>query len=354
MTIIVSAVLCRIDDPSDIHMWASAEQNQTWLKKYIALENGMPSKSTFIRALNAIDPKQFGKCFIHWTKELTIFSEGGGDIVAIDGKTMRGSRDGDKITHIVSAWCSVNNLVLGQVKTNDKSNEITAIPELLDLLYLEGCIITLDAMGCQTKIVRKIIKKKADYVISLKGNQGTLHNEVKEYFEDLEKDMPQILKGEHELVKSKRTLDRGHGRIEERTYFYSTDIDWMIDAKKDWAGLEGIGMIHRRILEKGEETEEVQYYIGSIQEVSLFAKAARKHWGVESMHWSLDVTFREDANRTRKDLAPENLAVAKKIALNMVRKETEEFPKLSANKKRLMASLDLEFRSKVFDVNFMK
>lgn len=335
-------------------MWASAEQNQTWLKKYIALENGMPSKSTFIRALNAIDPKQFGKCFIHWTKELTIFSEGGGDIVAIDGKTMRGSRDGDKITHIVSAWCSVNNLVLGQVKTNDKSNEITAIPELLDLLYLEGCIITLDAMGCQTKIVRKIIKKKADYVISLKGNQGTLHNEVKEYFEDLEKDMPQILKGEHELVKSKRTLDRGHGRIEERTYFYSTDIDWMIDAKKDWAGLEGIGMIHRRILEKGEETEEVQYYIGSIQEVSLFAKAARKHWGVESMHWSLDVTFREDANRTRKDLAPENLAVAKKIALNMVRKETEEFPKLSANKKRLMASLDLEFRSKVFDVNFMK
>ncbi len=352
--IIVSALFAKIDEVEEIYMWATAEQNKKWLKKYIALENGIPSISTIRRVLNTVNPKQFEKCFISWTRELTIFSENGGDIVAIDGKTMRGSKNGDKITHIVNAWCSANNLVLGQVKTDEKSNEITAIPELLDLLYLEGCIVTIDAMGCQTKIVKKIKKKKADYVISLKGNQGTLHNEVKEYYEDLKEEMDKIEKGNHESVKMVRTLDKGHGRIEERKYFYSTDIDWMIDARKDWTGLSGIGMVYRKVTEKDKVREEVQYYIGSIKDVSQFAKAVRGHWGVESMHWSLDVTFKDDANKTRKDLAPENLAVAKRIVLNMVRRETEEFPKLSANLKRLKASLDVEYRTRVFDINFKK
>lgn len=350
--IIVSAAFCKIDVVEEIYMWASAKQNKNWLKKYIALKSGIPSISTIRRMLNVIDPKQFEKCFISWTKELTVFSDDGGDIVAIDGKTMRGSRDGDKITHIVSAWCSVNNLVLGQVKTNDKSNEITAIPELLDMLHLEGCIITIDAMGCQTKIVEKIIKKKAEYVISLKGNQGTLHNEVKDYYEDLKEDMPKIEKGKHESVKMLRTLDKGHGRIEERKYFYSTATGWMIDAKKDWSSLLGIGMVYRKVTEKEKVTEEIQYYIGSIKDVAQFAKAVRGHWGIESVHWSLDVTFKDDANMTRKDLAPQNLAVAKRIALNMVRNETKEFPKLSANLKRLQASLDIEYRTRVFDINF--
>lgn len=352
--IIVSALFAKIDEVEEIYMWATAEQNKKWLKKYIALENGIPSISTIRRVLNTVNPKQFEKCFISWTRELTIFSENGGDIVAIDGKTMRGSKNGDKITHIVNAWCSANNLVLGQVKTDEKSNEITAIPELLDLLYLEGCIVTIDAMGCQTKIVKKIKKKKADYVISLKGNQGTLHNEVKEYYEDLKEEMDKIEKGNHESVKMVRTLDKGHGRIEERKYFYSTDIDWMIDARKDWTGLSGIGMVYRKVTEKDKVREEVQYYIGSIKDVSQFAKAVRGHWGVESMHWSLDVTFKDDANKTRKDLAPDNLAVAKRIVLNMVRRETEEFPKLSANLKRLKASLDVEYRTRVFDINFKK
>jgi len=352
--IIVSALFAKIDEVEEIYMWATAEQNKKWLKKYIALENGIPSISTIRRVLNTVNPKQFEKCFISWTRELTIFSENGGDIVAIDGKTMRGSKNGDKITHIVNAWCSANNLVLGQVKTDEKSNEITAILELLDLLYLEGCIVTIDAMGCQTKIVKKIKKKKADYVISLKGNQGTLHNEVKEYYEDLKEEMDKIEKGNHESVKMVRTLDKGHGRIEERKYFYSTDIDWMIDARKDWTGLSGIGMVYRKVTEKDKVREEVQYYIGSIKDVSQFAKAVRGHWGVESMHWSLDVTFKDDANKTRKDLAPDNLAVAKRIVLNMVRRETEEFPKLSANLKRLKASLDVEYRTRVFDINFKK
>ncbi|MCK9218193.1 MAG: ISAs1 family transposase [Firmicutes bacterium] len=350
--IIVSAAFCKIDEIEGIYIWANADINKEWLKKYVYLRNGIPSISTFRRVLNAIDPKQFEKCFIAWTKEMTVFSEEGGDIVAIDGKTMRGSRDGEKITHIVSAWCNVNNLVLGQVKTNEKSNEITAIPDLLDLLYLEGCIITIDAMGCQTKIVEKILKKKADYVISLKGNQETLHNEVIAYYEDLKEDIADIEQGKKAGIEYAKTMDKGHGRIEERRYYYSTDIDWMVDAKKDWKGLSGIGMVYRKITQKDKVTEETQYFIGSIRNINDFKKAVRGHWGIESVHWSLDVTFKDDANKTRKDYAPENLAVAKRIVLNMVRNEKELYPKLSANMKRLTASLDVEYRTKVFDLNF--
>lgn len=350
--IIVSACFSGIDAPGDMNLWASMEQNEKWLKKYVALENGIPSTSTIYRVLSTMKPRQFERCFTNWMQALTVYCESGGDVLAIDGKTMRGSRDGESITHIISAWCSANNLVIGQVKANDKSNEITAIPELLDILYVEGCVITLDAMGCQRDIVKKIIKKGADYVISLKGNQGTLHNEVKAYYDDLKDEMDDIEKGCHGSVKTESTLDQGHGRIEERTYYYSTDVDWMVDAKKDWAGLAGIGMVHRKTTEKGKVTEETQYYIGSITDVSLFAKSVRSHWGVESMHWSLDVTFRDDASTIRKDVAPQNMAVIKRIALNMIRNETKIHPKLSANKKRLIAAYDMDYRSKIVDINF--
>lgn len=350
--IIVSASFCKIDEIGEICIWANAPQNYEWLKKYIVLRNGIPSESTIRRVLNVIEPKQFEKCFISWTKTMTVFTKGGGDIVAIDGKTMRGSRDGDKITHIVSAWCSTNNIVLGQVKTNEKSNEITAIPELLDLLYLEDCIVTLDAMGCQTKIVEKILEKKADYVISLKGNQGTLKQEVESYYNDLSNEITAIENDQYDRIKSVQTLDKGHGRIELRKYYYSTDTDWMIDAKKDWAGLKGIGMVYRKVTEKDNVSEEIQYYISSLDHAEQFAKAVRGHWGIESVHWSLDVTFKDDANKTRKGLAPENLAVAKRIVLNMVRKDKEIRPKLSANRKRLLASLDFEYRDKIFELNF--
>ena len=283
--IIVSAAFCKIDEVEEIVIWANAEKNKEWLKKYIELPNGIPSLSTFRRALRAIEPKQFEKLFMLWTKELTIFSKEGGDIVAIDGKTMRGSRDGDKITHIVSAWCSTNNIVLGQVKTDDKSNEITAIPDLLKLLYIEGCIITIDAMGCQRKIVKEIIKKKADYVISLKGNQETLHEEVKQYFADLEVEKPTIKEGKNERVGYTKTLEKGHGRIESREYFYSTDLDWMKEQIQDWAGLNGIGMVYRRVTKNDIVTEEIQHYIGSVNNVDMFAKAAdRKSTRLNSSH----------------------------------------------------------------------
>jgi predicted transposase YbfD/YdcC len=351
--IIVSAFFAKIDEVAEIPLWAKLEQNYEWLKQYINLTNGVPSVSTFRRILRIVDPKQFEKCFINWAKQITVFSEDGGDIVAIDGKTMCGSRDGGKVAHIVSAWCSVNNLVIGQVKTEEKSNEITAIPDLLDLLYLEGCVVTIDAMGCQTKIAKKIRKKKADYVLSLKGNQETLLKETAEYFEGFTpEEKEQIKEGKNEKIHTLKTQEKGHGRIEIREYVYSTDIDWMKDAKKDWAGLKGIGMVNRCVTRKDRVTEETQFFIGSIDNVEQFAKAVRSHWGIESVHWSLDVTFRDDANKTRKDMAPQNMAVAKRIVLNMVRNEKELYPERSANLKRLTGSLDMEYRTHVFDLNF--
>lgn len=351
--IIVSAFFSNINLVEEIPVWANIEQNYEWLKQYINLSNGVPSLSTFRRMLRTVDPKQFEKCFINWARQMTVFSKDGGDIVAIDGKTMCGSKDGVRIAHIVNAWCSANNLVIGQVKTDDKSNEITAIPELLDLLYLEGCVVTIDAMGCQTKIAEKIRKKEADYVLSVKGNQETLQNETAEYFESFTpEEKEQIKEGKNEKVHALKTQEKGHGRIEIREYLYSTDIDWMKDAKKDWSGLKGIGMVNRRITHKDKVTEETQYYIGSVNSVEQFAKAVRSHWGVESVHWSLDVTFRDDANKTRKDMAPQNMAVAKRIVLNMVRNEKELYPERSANLKRLTGSLDIDYRTHVFDLNF--
>jgi len=351
--IIVSAFFAKIDEIAEIPIWAKSEINIAWLKQYINLANGIPSVSTFRRVLSVVNPKQFEKCFINWTRQMTVFSENGGDIVAIDGKTMCGSRDGDKIAHIVSAWCSVNNLVLGQVKTEEKSNEITAIPELLDLLYLEGCVVTIDAIGCQTKIAEKIRRKKADYVLNVKGNQETLREEISEYFECFTpEEKKQIEDENNEKVKTLETLDKGHGRIERRKYIYSTDIDWMQDAKKSWAGLTGIGMVYRKVTHKDRITEEIQYFISSVSSVKQFAKAVRGHWGIESVHWSLDVTFSDDASKIRKDMAPQNMAVAKRIVLNMVRNEKEMDPKLSANLKRLKGSLDLDYRTHVFNLNF--
>jgi len=357
--IIVAAIFCRMDELEGIYYWAKAKENQNWLNKYVDLKEGIPSISTIRRIMNWIDPKQFEKCFISWVSEMTVFSEDGGDTVAIDGKSMRGSRNGNKLSHIVSAWCSANNLVLGQVKTDVKSNEITAIPELLDLLYLKGCCVTIDAMGCQKKIVKKIVKEKeADYVIGLKGNQGKLHDEVINYFADVKKDgeLEKMEEGEslNEKIAMIKTLEKGHGRLELRKYYYSTDIEGLGDTKKDWYGLTGIGMIYRQSTEKGKITEDTRYFIGSIDNVKQFAKSAREHWGVESVHWNLDVTFKDDANKTRKDCAPENMAVAKRIGLNMVRNEKEIYTKESANIKRVIASCDEEYRTRVFDINFGK
>lgn len=345
--IAVAATLCGMDEWDDIEEWAINREN--WLRKYLTLPYGIPSHHTYRRVFSVIEPKQFEKCFIEWMKEVTEMTQG--TVVAIDGKTMRGTaekKSGKKGLHIVSAWCSENNLVLGQVKTSEKSNEITAIAELLDLLYIKGCIVTIDAMGTQRDIAKKIVlENKADYVLPLKDNQPTLKDEVEKYFKDADEDKNKSYKETSETV---RTKEKGHGRIEERTYTFSIDTKWM-DARKDWEKLSGIGKVVRKVEINGVKTEETQFYISSLTNADDFAKSVRLHWGVESTHWNLDVTFGEDACRTRKDKAPENLAMLKRLALNMLRKDTVKYPKKSANKKRTVCILRPDYLDYIFDIN---
>ncbi len=342
--IVVAAIISNCSEWQEIEIWARAREE--WLRKYLALPNGIPSQYTYERVCDVIDPKQFAKCFTEWMKDVTEMSKG--DIVAIDGKTARGTAEKDKSAiHLVNAWCSSNKMILGQVKTDEKSNEITAVPELLDMMFIKGCIVTVDAMNTQKKTIEKIVKeKKADYVVALKGNHETLHNEVADYFKDAEESGFQ-----DENIQYNRTIEKGHGRIEERCYYYSTDINWM-DAQKDWAKMMGIGMVIRKVQIDDKETIEKQFHFGSVGTINEYADAVRMHWGVESTHWSLDVTFREDANRTRKGKAPENLALLRRLALNVVKKDKEKYAKRSLKARRFTASLNTDYLDYLLSINF--
>ncbi|MEG3069321.1 MAG: ISAs1 family transposase [Syntrophaceticus schinkii] len=366
--IVTCGIICGYDEFELIHVWAKAPDTQKWLKKYIALPNGIPSLSTLKRGFSVIRPEEFSTRFISWMNAVLQLPEK--DVVSVDGKTSRGSKDerkGQKALHMVSALCHSHGLVIGQVKTDEKSNEITAIPELLDQLLIEGSIVTIDAIGLQTKIVTKIVNdNKADYVINLKGNQEVFQQEVKEYFTDLEQSgkLEQI---KHQAVQEGAhvknsaglqvlsTLEKGHGRIERRTYYYSTDINWMVDAKRDWTKLIGIGMVLREVeytAEPGKTTNETVFYVGSVGNVADFARAARTHWGVESMHWSLDVIFGDDHNRTRETAAAQNLAIVKRMVFNTLKNETKIYPKMSKPKKRVVAATDPSYRDVLINLNF--
>lgn len=343
--IVVTATISNCSEWQEIEIWA--KEREEWLRKYLELPNGIPSQYTCERVCDVIDPKQFAKCFTEWMTDVTEI--GKGTIVAIDGKTACGTGDkkkGKKPIHLVSAWCSSNKMVLGQVKTEEKSNEITAVPELLDMLFIKGCIVTVDAMNTQKKTIEKIVKKKADYVVALKANHETLYHEVVDYFKDAEAGG-----FKEEKIQSYRTLEKGHGRIEERLYYYSTDLQWM-DARKDWKKMTGIGMVLRKVKIDDKETEERQYHFGSVETAGDYARAVRIHWGIESTHWSLDVTFREDANRTRTGKAPENLALLRRLALNAVKKDKDRFAKRSLKAKRFTASLSTDYLDYLLSINF--
>jgi len=246
-----------------------------------------------------------------------------GEVVAIDGKTLRRSFDrasSKAAIHMVSAWASKNSLVLGQVKTEEKSNEITAIPKLLEILHLEGCIVTIDAMGCPKEIVARIVEKGADYVISLKGNQGNLQQATEAFFLEAREESFETV--QHSYTE---TLEKDHGRIERRRHWISSKLDWFRE-KDEWAGLTSVGMVesHRTI---GDQTStEVRYFISSLagDDAGKFAAAVRKHWTVEtSLHWVLDVAFDEDHSRVRKDNASENMAMLRHVALNLLKADTD-------------------------------
>lgn len=321
-----------------------------WLKTFLELPQGIPSHDTFNRVFSAIDPHCFLDCFVHWVQGLCPALAG--DVVAIDGKALRRAlNQGASIPYIVSAWASGNGLALGQVKVDDKSNEITAIPELLQSLALQGCIVTIDAMGCQKDIAAQIIDKKADYVLALKGNHATVHQEIREFFADA------VLPCANHVAKtvtpetmvSSRTLEKDHGRIETRRYWQSSDIDWMQD-KKLWKNLRSIGMVESIRCVKGKNSIERRYYLASLPlDAQTFAKAVRGHWGVENpLHWSLDVTFREDQSRARSKNAAQNLAALRRIALNLIKKNPQE--KVSQRQKRILAALDTSFLEQLLGI----
>lgn len=308
---------------------------EEWFRERLglALENGVASHDTFQRIFQLMNPLELEMSFVSWVRSITTLTKG--EIVSIDGKTLCGSRDAKaKAIHMVSAWANANQMVLGQVRTDEKSNEITAIPTLLELLELKGCIVTIDAMGCQKDIVKDIIKAEADYVIGLKGNQGTLNDDVRLYFETAAE-----TSALYPTITSHETINQGHGRIEKRYYSLECDIDWLTQ-KPAWHGLQGIGKVRSVVEKNGKVSEETRYFITSLRDVKLFANAVRAHWGVESMHWCLDVTFREDACRTRKDNSAENFAVIRHAAINILKQSPA---KMSLARKRRKCGYDIEF-----------
>lgn len=308
-----------------------------WLRQYLPYQSGIPVDDTIARVMRRLNTKAFQEHFLSWMRAVSRVTEG--DVIAIDGKTLRRSYDQGKeksAIHMVSAWSSANGVVLGQEKTAEKSNEITAIPELLEVLELKGCIVTIDAMGCQTAIAEKIIKKKADYLLALKGNQGSLYEEVKTFFEATI--ATNFVGVAHDYVEA---YDAGHGRIEYRQcWVIPCNLQYFPSSKK-WKQLEQIVMVRtRRELRADKVTQDCRFYITSSKaDAKKLLEVSRQHWSIEnSLHWTLDVTFREDESRIRAEAAPENFAIMRHIALNLIK--SDKSINASVKRKRLMAALD--------------
>lgn len=307
---------------SGAESWVDVEEfgvnKEDWLKTFLKLHNGIPSHDTIGRVFALLEPENFERCFLNWVKSLIKVE--GNEVVAIDGKTLRRSHNGDKNPlHLISAWATCSGLILGQIKAEEKSNEITAIPGLLSMLDINGSTVTIDAMGCQREIAEQIVKQGGNYALALKGNQKLLHEDVALFFTGaFKKDFKGIAYDEYE------TLEKGHGRIERRRYWISDQIDWL-QREHNWPGLKAIGCVEsiREKVKTREVTKETRYYLTSLQsEAILFADAVRRHWTIEnSLHWALDVVFDEDRCRVRKDNGAENFAVIRHIAINLVKLE---------------------------------
>lgn len=333
------AVLCGADSWVDVAEWA--EDNEVWLKKYLVLANGTPSHDTFGRVFRLLDAKVFEAGFRTW---IGGFAGAVAGVIAIDGKTACGSKDGHNTAlHTISAFATASGLCLAQEHTRGKGHEIPAIKALLDTLALKGCIVTLDAIGCQTEIAQKILDRGGDYLLAVKDNQETLANVLREFFADGE------AAGFGKLpVSSHQTVEKAHGRIETRQALWVSDLSWL-DKKLQthWPKIAGVGMIERQRDIKGKISTERAFYIGSqgVATAASFATAARSHWGIEnSLHWVLDVTFREDDCRVRKDHAPHNLAALRKLALAMLRQDTQ-YPKRSLRSRRKTAERLPDYRA---------
>jgi predicted transposase YbfD/YdcC len=318
LVIAICAIIAGADNWEDVAEFGQAKID--WFEKFLDLPNGIPSHDTFNRVFARLDPAQFQDSFVRWISAVSELI--GGQVVAIDGKILCGSHDrgiGKVAIDMVSAWASANHLVLGQVKVNEKSNEITAIPQLLQALEVAGCIVTIDAIGCHTKIAETIINQEADYVLSLKENQGHLFEDVELLFNDLEKSQYQAYHFDYH-----KTIDKDHGRIETRECWTISDLEVLRHLRgfDNWKNLTTVSRIRSQRLINQESSCEDRYHIASITGAKRLLWAVRSHWGIENrLHWTLDIAFDEDRCRVRKDHGPENFAILRHIALNLLKQE---------------------------------
>ena len=344
VVIAVCAVICGADDFVAIAEFG--KKKREWLARFLDLDSGIPSHDRFNAILAAIKPAEFEKCLLSWITALHEITEG--QVVAIDGKTLRRSFDrasGKAAIHMVSAWATANRISLGQVVVDAKSNEITAIPKLLEILELSGCLVTIDAMGCQVEIARTIVEAKADYILAAKGNQPTLQEGIEKFFDDnLEDDFART------AVRRYETQEKGHGR-EENRYYYLCPVPADLPDAARWPKLKAIGIAISNTQRDGKECNEVRYYILSkYLSGRRFAEAVRQHWGIENqLHWQLDVTFQEDQCRVRKGHADTNLSLLRRTALSLLKNEPTL--KLGIKNKRLIAALDESYMEKVLAGN---
>jgi len=353
LIIAVLATICGADGWTEIERFGRAKQ--AWLLTFLELPNGIPSHDTFGRVFSILNPETFHGGFSKWLKSLTIDLKK--EIIALDGKTLRNSgnkRQGEPALHLVSAWAAKNRMMLAQIKTEDKSNEITAIPKLLDMLDVEGSVITIDAMGCQKKIAQKINKKEADYVLCLKENQKSLYDDVKSIFYRVEANKQK----QYKKVLHRRKIEkiRDHGRIETRKYTLVSARDPLFFRLR-WPALNGIGKIEITRTTNNTVEYSTRYFLTSLnyEDIDIFMEAVRKHWHIEiNLHWSLDVSFREDHSQVRIGYSPENLALLRRIALNLLKQEKTHKNGISCRRKT--AGWDTQYLLKVLkaDRHFIK
>jgi predicted transposase YbfD/YdcC len=352
--IALAAIICQCEGFDDMARFANAKK--TWLKKFLKLPHGTPSNDTFRRVFSSINPKKFNTCFIAFIQET--HGDLAQQLIAIDGKAIRHSFDnstGTKHLHMLSAWACDDGLSLGQLEVDTKTNEITAIPELIDLLDLEGHTVSLDAMGCQKAIAQKLYIAKADYLLALKGNHGTLHKRVETFFGSHRHIAHAIEQGK--VITTSNEENKGHGRVERRIVMATNAIDWMDKQEIDsWLGLQSIVCVeaHREEVSTGKKSVQKRYYLTTHEpDACLLQKLIRQHWSIENQcHWVLDMTWKEDESRIRKVNAAQNVALLRKLALNLLKTDTTV--KDTIRGKRLQATFDEKILTTFLRLNISK